>query len=162
MKKKKLLILSVLLSVVIVSCSDTYNDNEINQSMHQSKLLNSTSILIYNQSKVEFDKLLDEYFEKEVYVLVKESKDPLTCDYGFVEITSELGERITNEFYPEDGGTTYYVEKFGPENEKNFKEWRDRMLEKGLTVISHKDKNGNYYGNAYTDEELTKLLGSNY
>lgn len=160
MRKKPLLILGILLSISVVSCSDNYTDNN---QMYQTKLLNATSILISNQSKIEFAEMLDGYFEKEGYVLVKEGKDPLTCDYGFVDIASEFGERITNEFYPQDGGTTYYVEKFGPNSDKDkFKEWRDSMLEKGLTVICHKDKNGNYYGNAYTDEELMRLLGSNY
>jgi len=157
MKRQMSLFVAILaISVFIVSCSDNFKDtNEQNQTFQKKSGQEYPNLFIVSSEKISFFKSIDfEFFLfPDSYIIFKLSKDPSMCDYGYVKMDSELGKRLKEDIYSE-GEDIYYVERFGPDKDRvAFDEWNKRMIEEGLLVATHKDKYGNYWGTAYTEEE---------
>lgn len=165
MKRQMSLFVAILaISVFIVSCSDNFkNTNEQNQTIQKKSLNQDYPFEIYNQLSVDFDKNFKSYLEKHnSYIFVREGKESLSCDYGFIYFDSELGEKITKVTNLEGDGIHYVIHNPPESDYDKFKEWCDKMREIGYNIMAHKDKDGNFCGSAYTDDEIMRLFGSNY
>ena len=157
MKKNVLIaIIAIVFTTLFTSCSDSFKEeSSITPTFQKKSGQEYLNLFIFSSEKISFLKSIDfEFFLfPDSYIIFKLSKDPSMCDYGYVKMDSELGKRLKEDIYSE-GEDIYYVERFGPDKDRvAFDEWNKRMIEEGLLVATHKDKYGNYWGTAYTEEE---------
>lgn len=156
--KKNIFILAISISVITIfaSCNDNFKEEtKLNLTNNKTVVIQEEDNMFFLSSdrksflnSIDFDF----YLFPDSYIIVKLSKDPSVCNYGFVTKDSELGKLLGNDIYSDEG--TQYVIQFGPDTSKeNFEKWADEMMEEGMIVICEKDSKGQYWGAAYTWEE---------